>query len=129
MDFPLLSRQYARDGAGLMLVPAWDFVEDGWLHGRMAILRGVEDGFSIARDAKQGRLTLTDDRGRVLAEKLSSDTTPDNAPFATLVGSIAVRNEPTFYSRAGDWFAWADILLALLLFIPVPRNLVPPSRI
>ena len=39
MDFPLLSRQYGNDGAGLMLVPAYDFVTDGWLHGRMAILK------------------------------------------------------------------------------------------
>jgi apolipoprotein N-acyltransferase len=42
MDFPLLSRQYANDGAGLLLVPAWDFIVDGRLHDRMAILRGVE---------------------------------------------------------------------------------------
>ena len=51
----------------LLLVPAWDFDVDGWLHGRMAILRGVESGFSIVRAPKQGILTVTDDRGRVLA--------------------------------------------------------------
>ena len=28
MDFPLLSRQYGKDGAGLLLVPAWDFGVD-----------------------------------------------------------------------------------------------------
>jgi apolipoprotein N-acyltransferase len=52
MDFPRLSQEYSDDGIGLLLVPAWDFVDDGWLHGRMAILRGVEGGFSIARSAK-----------------------------------------------------------------------------
>ena len=56
MDFPAMGRDYANDGAGLLLVPAWDFVGDGWLHGRMAILRGVESGFSIARAPKQGIL-------------------------------------------------------------------------
>ena len=56
MDFPLLSRQYANDGAGLLLVPAWDFIVEGRLHDRMAILRGVESGFSTARVAKQGLL-------------------------------------------------------------------------
>ncbi len=110
MDFPLLSRQYANDGAALMLVPAWDFVTDGWLHGRMAILRGVESGVSIARAPKQGILTVTDDRGRVLAER---DT--GSAPFATLVAAVPVRNERTFYDRVGDWFAWLDLVFTVLV--------------
>jgi apolipoprotein N-acyltransferase len=109
MDFPLLSRQYGNDGAGLLLVPAWDFVADGWLHGRMAIMRGVEDGFSIARAPKQGVLTLSDDRGRVIAQK---DT--GTAPFATLLGSIPVHHDATFYARFGDWFAWCSV--AALIF-------------
>ena len=54
MDFPRLSREYGKDGAAVLLVLAWDFSDDGWLHGRMAILRGVESGFSIARAPKQG---------------------------------------------------------------------------
>lgn len=116
MDFPLLSRQYALDGAGLMLVPAWDFIADGWLHGRMAVMRGVESGFSIARVAKQGILSLSDDRGRILAER------PSNAaPFSELIGSLPVRNEPTFYARTGDWFAWLDLALAVVLFLPIRR--------
>jgi apolipoprotein N-acyltransferase len=32
MDFTQLSRQYGEKGAGLMLVPAWDFVVDRLLH-------------------------------------------------------------------------------------------------
>src|SRR5206468_12707788 len=42
LDFPLLGRAYARAGVGLLLVPAWDFVRDRWLHSRMAVVRGVE---------------------------------------------------------------------------------------
>jgi apolipoprotein N-acyltransferase len=123
MDFPLLSRQYANDGAGLLLVPAWDFIVDGRLHDRMAILRGVESGFSIARVAKQGLLTLTDDRGRVLAES-SSAAQLQNAsdPFTTLTGSISVRNEPTIYARTGDWFAWLNLAFAVLFFLPIGRE-------
>jgi apolipoprotein N-acyltransferase len=106
MDFPQLSRQYGNDGAGLLLVPAWDFVADGWLHGRMAILRGVESGFSIARSVKQGILTVTDDRGRVLAERNTA-----SAPFATLVAAVPVRHNATIYDRFGDWFAWLNLVL------------------
>jgi apolipoprotein N-acyltransferase len=117
MDFPQLAREYASDGAGLMLVPAWDFVDDGWLHGRMAILRGVESGFSIARAAKQGILTITDDRGRVLAERNSGADL-----FASLVAVAPVHNEQTFYARAGDWFVWLDLLLIVVLISPYPRK-------
>jgi len=42
MDFPKLSREYAAEGANLLLVPAWDFNLDRWLHARMAVLRAVE---------------------------------------------------------------------------------------
>jgi apolipoprotein N-acyltransferase len=111
MDFPLLSRQYARDGVALMVVPAWDFYYDGWLHGRIGILRGVEGGFSIARSAKKSILYATDDRGRVLAER---DT--GFAPFATVVVTVPVRHDSTLYARFGDWFAWLDIALLLFLF-------------
>lgn len=111
MDFPKLSREYGGDGAGLLLIPAWDFEADGWLHGRMAVMRGVESGFSEARAAKQGRLTLSDNRGRVLAEAITGAAT-----FVSVVGSLPAGHETTLYARFGDWFAWVDlILLALLL--------------
>jgi len=117
MDFPLLARQNSNDGARLMLVPAWDFVADGWLHGRMAILRGVESGFSVARAAKEGILTLSDSRGRVLAEHVTG-----SAPFDMLIGSLPLGSGPTFYSRTGDWFAWIDLVFAVLLFVPSRRK-------
>jgi apolipoprotein N-acyltransferase len=112
MDFPRLSRQYGHDGVGLLLVPAWDFVIDGWLHGRMAILRGVESGFSIARAAKQGRLTLTDDRGRVLAEQNG-----ETAFSASVVADVPVSHDVTLYDLWGNWFAWLVLaaLAAMLL--------------
>lgn len=111
MDFPLLSRHYGNDGIGLLLVPAWDFADDDWLHDRMAVMRGVESGFSIARAAKQGLLTVSNDRGQVLAERSSHASTP----FASLVADIPVRNTPTLYARFGDWFAWLNLALLLLI--------------
>ncbi len=110
MDFPKMGLDYGNDGVGLMLVPAWDFVQDGWQHGRMAILRGVESGFSIARSPKQGILTVTDDRGRVLAEANSA-----SAPFATIIATVPVRNDRTFYVLHGNWFAWVNIGLFIVL--------------
>jgi apolipoprotein N-acyltransferase len=106
MDFPALSREYGTDGVGLLLVPAWDFRVDGWWHGRMAILRGVESGFSIARSPKEGILSVTNNRGRVLAE-----STTDQLPFSTLVAAVPLQNESTFYDRFGDWFGCLNLLL------------------
>jgi apolipoprotein N-acyltransferase len=96
MDFPALSRQYGARGVGLLLVPAWDFTLDGWLHGRMAILRGVESGFAVVRAAKQGVLTVSDDRGRILAQQDAA-----TVPFASLVATAPVRHDNTLYTRWG----------------------------
>ena len=113
MDFPGLSREYGRGSVGLLLVPAWDFDADGWLYERMAILRGVEDGFSIARAPRHGILSVSDSRGRVLAERSTWA-----APFSTILTQVPVNHEATLYSRAGNWLAWCCItfLLGLLVF-------------
>jgi apolipoprotein N-acyltransferase len=119
MDFTGLSRQYGKAGIGLLLDPGWDFnIDRGW-HGHIAIMRGVESGFSIARSAKQGILTITDDRGRVLAQR-----TTGSAGFDTVVADVPVANERTFYVRAGDWFFWFDMaLLAIIFLSPALRTL------
>src|SRR5262249_24541741 len=115
MDFPELAREYGKRGVGLLLVPAWDFHYDDWLHARMAILRGVESGFTIARDAKQGRLTISDNRGRVLGEEHET-----KADFAIIDTVLPVAHEATIYARFGDWFAWlcltASACVLALLF-------------
>lgn len=111
MDFPSIGLNYARRDVQLLLVPASDFNIDGWLHSRMAIMRGIESGFAIARAARNGRLTLSDDRGRVVAE--ASSVHRD----AQLVGTLYLRNTHTLYARWGNWFGWLDVaaLAALLV--------------
>jgi len=110
MDFPNLSREYGNNGTGLLLVPAWDFDDDGWLHGRMAVLRGVDSGFSIARAPKQGVLSISDSRGRVLAERVTG-----SEPFVTLVAPLPVQHVGTIYARFGDWFGWFNVAMLLVL--------------
>jgi apolipoprotein N-acyltransferase len=110
MDFPALSREYAADGADLMLVPAWDFNVDGWLHSRMAVLRAVENGFALARSARNGLLTFSDNRGRIIAE---TATAPGR--FVSISGMLNVAAEKTFYTRTGDWFAWLCVAAFVVL--------------
>jgi apolipoprotein N-acyltransferase len=116
MDFTPLSRHYGQDGVGLMLVPAWDFNMDRSWHGHMAIMRGMEDGFSIARAAKNGYLTVSDSRGRVLAEARS-----DSAPFATLLTKVPAAHQPTVYQILGDWFGWLVIVVLGFTLAPLIR--------
>jgi apolipoprotein N-acyltransferase len=66
MDFTNPARKNGQAGVGLMLVPGWDFDIDGFWHGHMAVMRGVEDGYSVVRAAKHGSLTVSDDRGGLL---------------------------------------------------------------
>jgi apolipoprotein N-acyltransferase len=107
MDFPALGRGYA--GVDVMLVPAWDFTEDAWLHSRMAILRGVESGYAIVRSARNGVLTVSDVYGSVVAEAPSGPQTAYNVEIPVSGSS------PTLYSRIADVFGWSMLAIGSLL--------------
>jgi apolipoprotein N-acyltransferase len=106
MDFPQWLRRYSSDD--LMFVPAWDFEMDGWLHGRMAVLRGVENGFTLVRAARQGRLSVSDPWGRVLSEVSCENNQP-----ASLFAQVPVYHVDTLYGKLGDWFGWMCVVLAV----------------
>ena len=120
MDFPGWLRAYGQRHVGILAVPAWDFVRDGRLHSRMAVVRGVENGFTIARVAQQGRLTFSDAYGRILAETSSS-----RIPEATLIADVPAGPGATVYSRSGDWAGWlAGMTLMLLVWRGAHRTLL-----
>jgi len=108
MDFTNPARWYGRAGVGLMLVPAWDFNVDRFWHGHIAVMRAVEDGFSLARSARGGYLTVGDDRGRILAETRSA-----SAPFAMLLARVPTGHSETVFLLWGDWFGWVALALAV----------------
>jgi apolipoprotein N-acyltransferase len=125
MDFPELARRYAKQHVGLVLAPAWDQgigVDAAW-HGHLSMMRGVEDGFTIVRDAKNGLLTASDDRGRILDE----EPTRSDGAMVTMLATVPVRHDSTLYQLWGDWFAWIDLagLAALLTFSLAKRKLQP----
>ena len=116
LDFPGYIKNYGKSNSIFVCVPAWDFVVDDWLHSRMAVLRGVENGFSEIRTARLGRLTISDNTGKVTSESNCS-----NGKATSLIGKVRLENTNTFYRRFGDWFgimnAAAAILLLFILFI------------
>jgi apolipoprotein N-acyltransferase len=117
MDFTPLSREYGRAHVGLMLTPAWDFNIDRSWHGHIAIMRAVEDGFSLVRAAKNGYLTVADSRGRVVAESRSDA----RMPFTTLLASVPARHSATLYILLGDWFAWAACVVLIVCLVRALR--------
>jgi len=123
LDFVPLGMAYARAGAGLLLVPAWDFGSDAWLHSRMAIVRSVEGGFALARTASDGQLTVSDPRGRIVAERASV-----SAPEVVLAAAVPLGGGGTFYSRTGDWCAWLCALTAFACCVAAWRRRVPEGE-
>lgn len=107
LDFPALGRGYA--GVSILLAPAWDFTEDAWLHSRMAVLRGVENGYVIARSARNGALTVSDAYGRLSYEAPSGPQTAYNVEIPLSAPG------PTLYTRIGDAFGWSMLAIAALL--------------
>ena len=78
-----------------MLVPAWDFRVDGFWHGHIAVMRAVEDGFSLVRSARNGLITVADDRGRIVAE------TASHSALCHAAGECSGRAQPDSVSAAG----------------------------
>jgi apolipoprotein N-acyltransferase len=116
LDFPALSRAYRDRGAGLIVAPAHDFGRDGWLHGRIATARGIENGIAIARSDRDGRMTISDSRGRILAE---ADTTRDAT--VAVSASVPLGGAVTVYHQLGDWFAWLCLTVTGLLLMLLVR--------
>jgi apolipoprotein N-acyltransferase len=108
MDFQQFILGYSKQSPAVLWVPAWDFVVDGFLHSRMAMMRSVEGGFSLVRNARQGRLTISDWRGKILYEANS-----ENGSYTVLTGKISVEPHPTLYARAGDWFGTISLFAAI----------------
>jgi apolipoprotein N-acyltransferase len=70
----------------------------------MAVMRGVENGFAIARSAQEGLVTVSDAYGRVLVEQSSARDPME-------VQAMAAGPGATFYTHYGDWFGWVNVLM------------------
>ncbi|WP_169813139.1 nitrilase-related carbon-nitrogen hydrolase [Nocardia jejuensis] len=117
LDFPDLVRANRNQGASLLLVPALDFRVDRWLHSRMAVLRGVESGVSVARSPQMGDLVLSDDWGRILATA-SADVTRT----VSVLAIVPEPTHPTVYARFGEWFVAVAILLLAHVVLSAVRS-------
>lgn len=110
MDFPDTVRRDAARGVRLMGVPAGDFGKDAWLHARMAVMRGVENGFALVRAAHAGLVTASDAQGRLIASKTDAPS-----GLTAIVADLPLGPGPTLYTRMGNAFAWLCVLASLAM--------------
>jgi apolipoprotein N-acyltransferase len=111
MHFATMGRAYGERAASVMLVPAWDFYFDGWLEARTTLTRGVENGYTVVRAAREGLLTVSDPYGRVLGERASSALPGSTLLVRATVGAPVA----TLYTRIGDVFGWLCVAGAAVL--------------
>lgn len=110
--FPDLVREFARGGAGFMVT----ITNDAWFgasaapfqHFGMVVFRAVENRRAFARAANTGISGFIDPQGRIL------QATPIFEERA-VTGSLPIETTLTVYSRYGDVFAYACVIITGLL--------------
>lgn len=110
MDFPDTIRPDAAKGVRLMGVPAGDMGIDGWQHGIMSVMRGVEGGFAIVRPAHDGIVIVSDAQGRLVADRKVAPT-----GLTMVVADLPLGAGPTLYTRIGNLFPWICVVWSVLL--------------
>lgn len=117
-DFPDVAREYGTSGTGLVVLPSSDNGANGWLHSRTGLVRGVENGFAVARAGQQGQLVASDRFGRALVDLPSGGT----EAFAVAVADVPVTATATVYSWLGDWFGWFCVVLVAVALALTSRG-------
>jgi len=112
--FPDEVRQFAQNGAELFV----NISNDGWFgesgapgqHLNMARMRAIENHRWLLRSTNTGITGSIDPFGRVVERAQRNVRTALRAPFA-------FTNVTTFYTRFGDWFAFACAIISITVLI------------
>jgi apolipoprotein N-acyltransferase len=114
-DFPDLMRQAGKKGADVLLLPSGDWKEIAPYHAQMAMMRGIENGFSLVRPVSGATSVMTDPYGRVRGIKKF-----DDEGSKVLIAYVPVKGVKTFYPIIGDIVVYmcgiAFIALAVFAF-------------
>ena len=108
--FPDEVRQFARDGAQVLV----NISNDGWYgdsgayaqHLNQTRMRAIENGHWLLSTTDTGVTASIDPWGRIVARIPRKQR-------AALVAPYALTSVTTFYTRHGDWFAYACAIISL----------------
>jgi apolipoprotein N-acyltransferase len=112
LDFPDTARELAAQDVRMVVSPAADWPGSEVIHQRMAVVRGVESGFSLARAARGGMLSASDSRGREIAAIEST-----NGADTIATANLPIGAGWTLYSRLDDLFGRLCVMFTILLML------------
>jgi apolipoprotein N-acyltransferase len=100
-DFTSLLKQTGQKGTDILLIPSGDWKAISPYHTYAALLRGIENGYSVVRQASGGLSAASDYFGNVLASMdfFSTDEKVN-------VAYVPTQKVPTIYNSIGDAFAY-----------------------
>ena len=112
--FPEISRELVLRGADFLL----NITNDAWFgksqaalqHASMAVFRAVEHRVGIGRAANTGISMFIDRYGRMVRPT-------ELFVEETVIGGIDVRSGTTFYTKHGDFAAWACLIAAAAMLL------------
>jgi apolipoprotein N-acyltransferase len=115
--FPQVGRQAAGEGADFLV----NLTNDGWFgqsaeqwqHEIGAIFRAVENGVPLLRCCNNGITCWVDAKGHE-REIFQDKNGGVYGPGVMIFDLPLQKNEPTFYTRHGDWFGWGCVGIALI---------------
>ncbi len=112
LDFPETARELAASNVRTVVAPASDWKGSEVIHQRMAVVRGVESGFSLARAARGGMLSANDSRGRQIAARV-----PMHGEDTMAIADLPIGTGRTLYSLTDDWFGRLCVMFTILLML------------
>ncbi|HZD48624.1 MAG TPA: apolipoprotein N-acyltransferase [Silvibacterium sp.] len=118
-------RQFVKNGAEVFV----NISDDGWYgdtsapwqHLNMARMRAIENRRWLLRDTNSGVTASIDPYGRVV------QSSPRHV-FTSLPAMYGFRDDLTFYTRYGDVFGWACVVVAIGAGVLASRRLRPVLR-
>jgi len=109
---PFISRELARNGAEIVLMPADDdFGGTPWFppfHASDSVFRAVENRATFGTGAINGLAMIVDPYGRITAEGGINERGVITGETFTVPGQ-------TLYTRWGDWFGWLMVTGTVIL--------------
>ena len=113
--FPQIVRGFVQNGANILAV----ITNDGWFgttsgpyqHQQYAVFRAIEHRISVARSANTGISVFIAPTGKIIGRL------PLNSQ-GVLSGWLPIREQPTLYTRWGDWLGWLAVIISILVLTP-----------
>jgi len=110
LDSPRYLRGAGRQAVDVLVAPSGDWPAIKEIHARMAVMRAVEQGFSLVRPANHGLTQAADHQGRILA-RMDHYTASEHQMSAW----VPTQGARTIYTRIGDVLPWICLVLSVLL--------------